>query len=93
MDYDFNVIELDMLTDIVNNLDNNEIIEISKKRKRQDYVNKASQKSRNKKKERYIAYENHIKELHNFINSDLLQSKKISNLKKCINTFNKNIKL
>ena len=79
-----------MLTNIVNDFNNNDIIEISKKRKRQDSINKASQRSRLKKNERYNNYEKHIKELHALINSNYSDIKKIIKLKNCIDDFNKN---
>ena len=50
-------------------------------RQRQDYMNKAAKKCRNKKKEIFILMDAHIKELHAMINND--------NLKKYNNTINK----
>lgn len=86
-------IDFDILTNIINGLNNNDIIEISKKRKRQDSINKVSQKSRLKKNKRYNNYETHIKELHTLINSDSSHVKKITKLKECIDNFTKNNKL
>jgi len=73
---------------IDNNLDFLKNIQLTKhSRKRQDNLNKASKKCRDKKRRLFILMQNHIEKLHN----TLINNKKDKNVLVMIRTFNEEV--
>jgi hypothetical protein len=68
MDVNYNMTELLEIVSLENNLDFLNNIKITKNsRERQDSLNRASKKCRDKKKQLFILMKNHIERLHNML--------------------------